>query len=59
MRGKKILCTSSIALGLILANLKNPTTTNAYWYEHPFAKLNIGYGLPEKLKNKETTKIES
>ena len=59
MRGKNFLCTSSIALGLILANLQNPTTTNAYWYEHPFAKLNIGYGIPEKLKNKETTNIES
>ena len=59
MRGKNLLCTGSIAFGIILASFKNPITTNAHWYENPFAKLNVGYGLPEKLKNNETSEIEN
>jgi opacity protein-like surface antigen len=52
MRGKNILYTTSIILGFSSALATNPVSTYANWYKKPFFKMNVGYGLPNKLNDK-------
>ena len=52
MRRKNILYTTSIILGFSSALAINPVPTYANWYEKPFFKMNVGYGLPNKLNDK-------